>query len=170
MGAPLVSSFKRVIRVTPTLSTDAYAIGDVLFTATEIPGAVGSKGGCSKLVGMYVLDTAEQSTDMRFVFSEGNTALGTINATANISGGDIVANNVLGFAKLDDDQAATASSLDNAQIHQVLPGSGVAEDSNSTMLLQAASGSTSVYIQGIVADGTPTYAADSLTLIFHIEY
>ena len=163
-----VSNFE-VIRVTPTLDTNAYAIGDVLFTATAIPNAVIGNGCCSKLVGMYVLDTAEYSADMRFVFSEGNTALGTINATANISGGDIVANNVLGFAKLDDDQAATASSLDNAQIHQVLPASGVAEDSNSTMLLQAAAGSTSVYIQGLIADGTPTYAADSLTLIFHIQ-
>lgn len=163
------SDFK-VIRVTPTLSTDAYAIGDVLFTATEIPNAVIGNGGCSKLVGMYVLDTANQTADMRFVFSEGNTALGTINATANISDGDIVSNNVLGFAKLDDDQAGTASTLDNAQIHQVLPASGVAEDSNSTMLLQAADNSTSVYVQGIVADGTPTYAADSLTLIFHLQY
>tara|TARA_R100001082_G_scaffold105231_1_gene77165 strand:+ start:630 stop:1142 length:513 start_codon:yes stop_codon:yes gene_type:complete len=170
MGAPLVSSFKRVIRVTPTLSTDAYASGDVLFTATEIPGAVGSKGGCSKLVGMYVLDTVSQTADINFVFSEGNTALGTINATANISDGDIVANNVLGFARLDDDQAATAGHIDNSQIHQVLPASGVAEDSNTTMLLQAASGSTSVYVQGLITSGTPTYAADSLTLIFHIEY
>ena len=33
------SNFK-VIRVTPTLSTDAYANGDVLFTTTEIPNAV----------------------------------------------------------------------------------------------------------------------------------
>ncbi len=164
------SSDFSVIRVTPTLSTDQYAIGDVLFTATEIPNAVIGNGGCSKLVGMYVLDTAEQSTDMRFVFSEGNTALGTINATANISDGDIVANNVLGFAYLDDDQAATASNLDNCQIHQVLPASGREEDSTPSMLLQAAAGSTSVYVQGIVADGTPTYAADSLTLIFHIEY
>tara|TARA_R100000700_G_C3177667_1_gene152947 strand:+ start:2587 stop:3096 length:510 start_codon:yes stop_codon:yes gene_type:complete len=158
-----------VIRVTPTLDTNAYAIGDVLFTATAIPNAVIGNGGCSKLVGMYVLDTANQTADMRFVFSEGNTALGTINATANIADGDIVANNILGFAKLDDDQAGTASTLDNAQIHQVLPASGVAEDSDTTMLLQAASGSTSVYVQGIVADGTPTYAADSLTLIFHIQ-
>ena len=158
-----------VIRVTPTIDTNAYAIGDVLFTATAIPNAVIGNGGCSKLVGMYVLDTANQTADMRFVFSEGNTALGTINATANIADGDIVANNILGFAKLDDDQAGTASTLDNAQIHQVLPASGVAEDSDTTMLLQAASGSTSVYVQGIVADGTPTYAADSLTLIFHIQ-
>ena len=164
------SSDFSVIRVTPTLSTDQYAIGDVLFTATAIPNAVNGNGGCSKLVGMYVLDTANQTADMRFVFSEGNTALGTINATANIADGDIVANNVLGFAKLDDDQAGTSGLLDNSQIHQVLPASGVAEDSNSTMLLQAASGSTSVYVQGIVADGTPTYADDSLTLIFHIQY
>ena len=34
-----------IIRVTPTLDTNAYAQGDVLFVATAIPNAViGSKG------------------------------------------------------------------------------------------------------------------------------
>ena len=158
-----------VIRVTPTIDTNAYGAGEVLFTTTEIPNAVIGNGGCSKLVGMYVLDTANQTADVNFVFSEGNTALGTINATADISDGDIVANNVLGYARLDDDQAGTAGHIDNSQIHQVLPASGVAEDSNSTMLLQAPAGSTSVYVQGVITSGTPTYSADSLTLVFHIQ-
>ena len=46
----------KIIRVTPTLSTDAYAQGDVLFVATEIPDAVIGLGGCPKLVGGYVFD------------------------------------------------------------------------------------------------------------------
>ena len=46
----------KIIRVTPTLDTSAYADGDVLFTATEIPNAVVGLGGCSKLVGAYIFD------------------------------------------------------------------------------------------------------------------
>ena len=34
------STNRKIIRVTPTLDTNAYAQGDVLFTATEIPNAV----------------------------------------------------------------------------------------------------------------------------------
>ena len=97
----VVRSSKRIIRVTPTLSTDAYAQGDVLFTATEIPRAVLEKGGCSKLVGGYIFDKTDGSDDITFVFTEGNTALGTINATADISDADLLANNICGISKLD---------------------------------------------------------------------
>jgi hypothetical protein len=36
-------------------------------------------------------------------------------------------------------------------------------------MLQAASNSTSVYVAGIITDGTPTFAADDLDLVFHIQ-
>ena len=65
----------QIIRVTPTLDTNAYAIGDVLFTATEIPNAVIGLGGCSKLVGAYMFEKVASGSDMTFVFTEGNTAL-----------------------------------------------------------------------------------------------
>ena len=39
------------------------------------------------------------------------------------------------------------------------------------IVLQAEAGSTSVYVTGIITSGTtPTYAADDIQLIFHIEY
>jgi len=62
------SDFK-IIRVTPTLDTNAYAQGDVLFTATEIPNAVIGLGGCSKLIGAYMLDKADQQSDVLFTFT-----------------------------------------------------------------------------------------------------
>ena len=36
-------------------------------------------------------------------------------------------------------------------------------------LLQAEDDSTSVYVHAIIGAGTPTFAADDLDLIFHIE-
>ena len=168
----LMRSASRIIRVTPTLSTDAYAQGDVLFTATEIPSAVIGKGGCSKLKAMYVIDYSDQGdVDIHFIFSEGNTALGTINATADISDADVLANKVCGALAIIGDAAQTGTHLDNARIHQVLPVSGTNESAFAEQLLQASDDSTSVYVQAILpSSATPTYAANSLELILHIEY
>ena len=79
----------QIIRVTPTLDTNAYAQGDVLFIATEIPNAVIGNGGCSKLVSMYMLTQNTTRIDVDFVFSENSAVYGTINATANIADGDL---------------------------------------------------------------------------------
>ena len=160
----------KIIRVTPTLSTDAYAQGDVLFVGTEIPDAVIGLGGCSKLVGGYVFDKSDGSDDITFVFTQGNTALGTINATANISDADLLANNICGITKVDNDQAATNAWIDNSKIHQMLPGSSVSENTQDLLLLQAADDSTSVFIQGIlVSSTTPTFADGDLQIILHLE-
>ena len=166
----VVRSSKRIIRVTPTLSTDAYAQGDVLFTATEIPRAVLEKGGCSKLVGAYIFDKSDSSDDVIFVFTEGNTALGTINATANISDADLLANNICGISRLDGDIATSGAHIDTSKIQQMVPMTGVGENNDDLMLLQAASDSTSVYVQGLlVSSTTPTFADGDLQLILHIE-
>ena len=166
----VVRSSKRIIRVTPTLSTDAYAQGDVLFTATEIPRAVLEKGGCSKLITAYMLDKNDQDIDITFVFTEGNTALGTINATANISDADLLANNICGTAKLDHSETSTAGYIDNSRIGQFINMAGNGDQTSMLLFLQAASDSTSVYVQGIITSNvTPTYAADDIQLIFHIE-
>ena len=152
----VVRSSKRIIRVTPTLSTDAYAQGDVLFTATEIPRAVLEKGGCSKLVGAYIFDKSDSSDDVIFVFTEGNTALGT--------------NNICGISRLDGDIATSGAHIDTSKIHQMVPMTGVGENNDDLMLLQAASDSTSVYVQGLlVSSTTPTFADGDLQLILHIE-
>ena len=159
-----------IIRVQPTLDTNAYAQHDVLFTATEIPNAVRGEGGCSKLVGMFLLDQADNQDDIRFVFTEGNTALGTINATANISDANILANNIIGTMFLDSDQATTGATIDTSKVHQVFGAGGTGEQP-PPILLQAAAGSTSVYVQGLlVSNTTPTYANGDLQLILHIQY
>ena len=81
-----------IIRVTPTLDTDQYAQGDVLFTATEIPLAVRGDAGCSKIICGWSLNQGVGSDDdIDLYFTEANTALGTINATANISDANLEA-------------------------------------------------------------------------------
>ena len=165
------STNRKIIRVTPTLSTDAYAADDVLFTWIEIPNAVIEKGGCSQLIHMFLVDRADQGDiDINFFFTEKNTALGTINATANISAANLKTIGFCGYAKLDGGNATTSDNIDNATIHKVMTSGGPNEALSPLTLLQAENDSTSVYVHAVVKTGTPTFAADSLDLVFHIEY
>ena len=160
-----------IIRVTPTLSTDAYAVGDVLFHSLEIPNAVRESGGCSKLVAMYIVNQDTTDVDIDFIFSENSAVFGTINATANLDDDVLQAANITGFLTLDAGESST-SQLDNSEIKRV----GVTDaGGNSTLvtspiLIQAAPNSKSVYVVGILTgSNTPTYAADDIDLVFHIE-
>ena len=158
-----------IIRVTPTLSTDAYAQGDVLFTATAIPNAVRGNAGSSLLLAMYLVNQVTTEVDIDFIFSEGNTALGTINATADIDDTEIQALSVTGLMTLDG-SASKTTQLDVCNITKVHNVDGTV-DAATPMLLQAAAGTTSVYVQGILTgSATPTYTADAIDLIFHIQY
>lgn len=160
-----------IIRVTPTLNNGvAYAAGDVAFTALEIPNAVRGKGGCSKILNCYIVDQDRDTYDLSIFFTEGNTALGTINATADISDANLLANNICGTAKLDHSETTSGSYIDNSRIGQFINMAGNGDQTSMLLFLQAASDSTSVYVQGIItSSSTPTYAADDIQLIFHIE-
>ena len=157
-----------IIRVTPTLSTDAYAAGDVAFTATEIPNAVREDGGCSKIVNCFVMDQDRDTFDLNLIFTEKNTAIGTINATADISDANMEAIGFCGMNFFQSDAAANGH-IDNVRImkQQSISSSG---ESVEPVLIQAEAGSTSVYVSGIFPDGTPTFAAaDDIDIILHIE-
>ena len=161
-----------IIRVTPTLDTNAYAADDVLFNPTKIPGAVSNRGGVSLLKAMYVLDQADiADSDIKFIFTEGSTDLGTINATANISDADLKANNICSYAFLDASEAGTGATIDNSRIYPVFPSSGSGETGGPEVMLKAADGSTDVYVSAVLTSSTtPTYAASDLQLIFNIIY
>ena len=166
---------KKIIRVTPTLSTAAYSLRDVFFQATEIPKAVLENGGCSRLANMFILDQSDiADTDLIFIFSEGNTALGDLNETADIADADLEGLGIIGMAFYNASESDTELAIDNARIAQCVLGPPNTETSypfTGGLFLQAASDSTSVYVQAILRSATtPTYAADDLDLIFHIKY
>ena len=170
-GSSISTGRRKIIRVTPTLSTDAYATGDVLFNGTEIPNAVKEDGGCSRLIAMYTFNKTANACKYEILFTENAVTLGTINATANISDDDIIAAKPTGFLFLDESTGDT-ENFDNFQMARVTDYS----TSDGTVhglppiLLQASSGSTSCYVSGVIQSGTPTFVADDLELIFHIEY
>ena len=163
-------SSKKIIRVTPTLDTSAYAGGDVAFTATEIPRAVLEKGGCSKLVNAYIMDQDRDTYDIDLIFTEKNTAIGTLNATADISDANMEAIGLCGFCRFKSD-VAFMGGIDQVRL---IRWSETVADSERTsagpIFLQADSDSTSVYVSGIISSGTPTFAAaDDIDIVLHIE-
>ena len=158
-----------IIRVTPTLDTNAYAVDDVLFTGVEIPNAVMGNGGCSVLKHMFVVDRADSGDiDIDFYFTEKNTAFGTQNATADISAANMKAIGFCGWALLNGAVATTGNNVDNVTIHKVMSASDANESSSPVTHLQAESDSTSVYISAIIMTGTTTFAVYSLDLVFYI--
>ena len=168
MGNSL-SNYK-IIRVTPTLTEDsAYADGDVLFTATEIPNAVLGDRGCSKILNCFVMDQSRQSFSCDLVFTEESTALGTIHATADITDANMEGIGLCGVLRHAHDEGASGD-IDQVRINKTSSLSGNSE-STDPMLIQAKAGSTSVYVSGVITDGTPTFAdTDDLDLILHIQY
>ena len=162
-----------IIRVTPTLDTSTYDANDVLFASTEIPNAVSSRGGVSKLLGVTILNKDDAANDMNLVFTEKQVDLGTVGAA--VGSGSLWTNALAVSAKLIGILQIDHSDSDIDLINNLVwssfksgPADNIAGN-NLPMLLKADEGSTSVYFSG-VSIGTPTTATDSYEYIFHVEY
>jgi len=136
------------ITVTPTLDTDAYADGDVLFNATEIANAVRNNGDTCILQSVHVLDKADQGKDFELVFLNASQALGTINAAIDIS--DANAEKIIGHYAFSNGYVDLINS-------QILTDSGIG------LLLKAGAATTSLYVAGI-SKGAGTYADGDLKI------
>ncbi len=160
-----------VIRVIPTIETSAYAAGDVIFNSVEIPNAVIGKGGCSKLIAAYMVSNNTNNLVFDMIFTENAATFGTVNATANISDADIRTAKVLSswHCEAADD---TTNYIDNSEIKRIFDtrsDSGSNTGNIMPTLLQAASGSRSVYF-AVIGGSSITYGSTTdLEFIFHIE-
>ena len=150
-----------VIDVTPTLSTDEYASGDIMFDRVEIPQAVLGNGGCSKLINVtYNSKKADDYTYIVYLMSNDQT-VGTANAALGVSASNGAAAGMLGAVTLSNDHDLGSFATGGATK------TGGFDSLN--FLLQAADDSTSVYFFATTTD-VETYAADDLTFRFHIQY
>ena len=161
-----------IIRVSPTLSTDAYADNDVFFAATAIPAAVRGDGGCSLLHAVTILNEDDVAHDHDLVFMEVQKNLGTINSA--VGSGSLWTNALAKAAGicgiLTIDWSDTGVDLVNNQVFTSTAVTGGGAGGGLPMMLQATSGSTSVYFAGVSRGGTPTTAADDYEYAFHIQY
>jgi hypothetical protein len=152
----------RVIRVTPTLDTSAYADGDILFDATEIPDAVLGNGGCSKLVSVAITNKQGDVTPMTMYFQQTARGMGVANNAMDVSSANTGHAKQLGYIEAPTNSWKDMGStcLFNAKTDENV--------SSLPLMLQAKEDSTSVYFFASVG-GAETFAASDLTFVFGIE-
>lgn len=149
----LVGSSDNAVTVTPTLDTNAYASGDLLFDSTEVAGAVRANGGHCVLHSATILDKADQGVAFTVVIANAATDFGTLNSAPDPD--DTEAATVIGKFSV-----STADYIDlGASKFATVPNIGIG--------LKAGASTTSVYIAGINGTGTPTYAASDLLIALY---
>ena len=81
----------KTLTVTPALqATPDYSAGDVLFAPTEIVDFFPSKNSSAQIVSLFVIDKQVVGTQaFTLYFTHSATALGTINATADVAIGTL---------------------------------------------------------------------------------
>jgi hypothetical protein len=146
----LVGASDAVITVTPTLDTNAYAAGDLLFDSTAVAAAVRANAYTAILESITIIDKADQGAAFTLLFANAETDFGTLNAAPDPD--DTEAATVIGWAPV-----AATDYVD-------LGGAKVACIRNIGLLLKAGAATTTIYIAGINGSGTPTYAASDLVL------
>jgi len=168
-----------IVRVSPTLNTSAYADNDVFFNATEIPNAVSSRGGVSKLVGITILNEDDVSHDFDIIFMQVSTDLGTINSA--VASGGLWTNplakaaKVIGHVRVDwsDSSVDLVNNLAWTSFKSGSSGGDANGGVHLPMLLQAEAGKRSIYVAGVSVNGNTAgiqTAADDYEFAFHIEY
>lgn len=148
IGDVTVTSPDIVVTVTPTLDTNAYASGDLLFDSTEVAAAVRANGGHAVLQSVTVIDKADQKVAFTLLFANAATDFGTLNSAPDPD--DTETATVIGWVPI-----AAADYID-------LGANAVACVRNLGLVFKAGAATTSLYIAGVNGTGTPTYAASDL--------
>ena len=179
-----------IITLAPTVSTNAHAVGDVMFNLTEIQ--LPKRAVLLKNVFMEVAaGGGEDDTKISLLFFRDNKtpSLGTLNATANISASGFTGNQYIGavFLGLTDADARDLDVIDNTALYYGMTvsqyannargGSGTDEmilgqsrskdftAKNRTLLPD------SVFVAGVVHSGAPDFdGTDNVKIHLHIEY
>ena len=150
LPGPLVGTSDIVVPVTPTLDTNAYASGDLLFDSTAVADAVRAAGGTALLESVTVIDKDDQGVAFTLLIANAETDFGTLNAAPDPD--DTEAATVIGHVAV-----ATTDYVD-------LGGARVACVKNIGLMVKAAAGSTTLYVAGVNGTGTPTYTAAGLVM------
>jgi hypothetical protein len=164
-----------ISRFTPTLSTDAYALGDVLFGMTEV--TLPSRS--CRLVGGFVVDYENQTNSDAFnihFFQVNNAELGTVNATADITDANFKLNQYLG--SITKGSIAPSNLLDNLTpyVLSTFGDSNYSDDDPGSVLgpvLTSVDTGYKIYASAVlsVVSTAPDFTAnDALEIILHFEY
>ena len=173
----------KTVKITPTLSLDAYADGDVLFVNTEFSLPHRS----CKLLGGLVIDYEKQivaDAVVLYFMQRDKADLGTINATAGISDANLKLNQLIGACQIG--TGDPVGEIDNAVFRPLSTFGDVdgSEDGAMQPIVLTCLGpdeeyqndpksSTPMYISGVIqsiSTGPDFAAADALDIILYFEY
>ena len=160
-----------VIRVTPIVTIAAYTDGDVLFNATEIPNAVGTRGGVSRVIGLSAVCIDADFVDCELIFHQtGGIILGVPNSQPALTDAQTLSLNYLGSIQM---QNANWISNDSSSDSASTLYTHALTESDATpiqFLLKADEGSRSVYVSALAQEATDFASTTDLQLIFHVQY
>lgn len=146
-----VGASSKVVEVTFTLDTSAYADGDVLAATQVITEAMRVNGGTGVLQSIIVLDKDDQGQAMDIVILRTNVGIGTENSAVSVT--DTNADEILGIVSV-----ATSNYVD-------LVGSQLATKTNLGIVVDADGAADDLYFAAI-SRGTGTYTASGVTAKF----
>ena len=153
---------KAVISVTATTDAEGIAQNKVVATGIEIPKAVLNQGGCSLLKSITISDANNTSLVCDVIFSSVSTAITDDEGKAvgeDVADLDDVIASALGWVQF---VAGDHTDLIDARLHT---------KTGIDLAIQAAAGSTSVYMHIINRGSTATFAAvDDVKVKLGVEY
>ncbi len=141
----------KIIDVTLTLDTGAYASNDLMADSQEIKNVFGTSeiNPTGVLQSLTLIDKDDQGMGMDIFFTDDDTSWGTENSAVSIT--DAIAEKILGFTTI---AASDYASVGSQQ---------VAHLNNLSMILKGKDKVPSLWI-AVVARGSGTYAADGIDL------
>ena len=174
-NSPLVSLEKfKLFTVIPTVQASPdYAAGDVLFAPTEIPNFFPSTGASCILKSVCIIDKQIVSThDFTLYFTYSSTALGTINATADVSVGTLEEiQATIPIANGDWIAGGGAGSVDNANVATI---TNPAVDGIGSVLQGSnwagSSQSRGIHVVGIAGETMNIASTSDLVIKIGVEY
>ena len=170
---------RAAIRVTPTITGVQYSNNDILFNTTEIPDAVATPGGASKLVNITVNSKSASLFDMSLWFFQANQSVGTVNSAWNLSDSDFGSAKNLGCIYVDANNLQ--QNPGGGRVYSIMQGYKAFPSATKTnpqlpLILQAEDDSTSVYMAAKVqseddpGNTTPSFSVGDIEVVLGINY
>ena len=169
-----MSSNYKLLTVTPAVqATPDYSAGDVLFAPTEITDFFPSKNSSAQIVSICIIDKQIVGThDFTLYFTHSATALGTINATADVSIGTLEEiQATIPIVGADWIAGGGAGSVDNANICTLTDPSvdGIGSVVSGYNWART-SFSTSLHIVGIAGEAMNVASTSDLIIKIGVKY
>ena len=160
----------KVITITPTVETAAYASGDVGINNIEIAGAVFEAGSASRLldVSMVCKDTGLNPQGEMY-FHTNSQSWGTVNSQISITDAQMFTAGILGWLKVQSNDFNNIGSSADSSASVFKIGTNDTDPAHNGMVLQAAEGSTSVYFSFHPSNSWDFESTTDLQISFHIE-